>query len=91
VSLDLAFYILYIFRVSLFLLLLRSTIVTFFVSYVIFVGLALVACSFHVLALYSSTHIVMLPRLVIPLNVVLFLLIVFFLVVPLLLGRLRSR
>jgi hypothetical protein len=46
---------------------------------------------FHVLALSSSRHIVMLPRLVIHLTVVLFLPIVFFLVVPLLLGRLRSR
>jgi hypothetical protein len=58
---------------------------------VIFVGLALIACSFHVLALYSSRHIVMLPGLVIPLTVILFLPIVFFLVVPSLLGRLRSR
>jgi hypothetical protein len=71
--------------------LLRSTIVTFFVSYVIFVGLSLVACSFHALILYSSMHIVMLPRLVIPLTVVLFLHIAFFLVVPSLLGILRSR
>jgi hypothetical protein len=57
----------------------------------IFVELALVACSFHILALYSSRHIVMLPGLVIPLTVVLFLPIVFFLVVSSLLGRLRSR
>jgi hypothetical protein len=42
-------------------------------------GLALVACSFHILALYSSRHIVMLPGLVISLTVVLFLPIVFFL------------
>jgi hypothetical protein len=38
----------------LFLLPLRSTIVTFFVSSVIFVGLSLVVCSFHALVLYSS-------------------------------------
>jgi hypothetical protein len=43
------------------------------------VGLALVACSFHVLALYRSRHIVMLPEIVITLTVVLFLAIVFFL------------
>jgi hypothetical protein len=48
------------------------------VSCVIFVGLALVACSFHVLALYNSSHIVMLPGLVIPMAIVLFLPIVFF-------------
>ncbi|WVZ84521.1 hypothetical protein U9M48_031548 [Paspalum notatum var. saurae] len=76
---------------SLFLLLLSSTIVTFFVSYVIFVGLCHVVCSFHALALYSFKLIVMLLGLVIPLIVDLFLLIVFFLVVLLLLGRLRSR
>jgi hypothetical protein len=63
----------------------------FFVSCVIFVGLFLVACSFHALALYSSRHIVMLLGLVIPLTVALFLAIVFFLVVPSLLERLRSR
>jgi hypothetical protein len=63
----------------LFLLPLRSTIVTFFVYCVIFVGLALVACSFHVLALYRSRHIVMLLEIVITLTVVLFLAIVFFL------------
>jgi lipopolysaccharide export LptBFGC system permease protein LptF len=60
-------------------------------SFVIFVGLSLVACSFHALVLYSFRHIVMLFGLVIPLTVVLFLPIVFFLVVPSLLGRLRSR
>jgi hypothetical protein len=74
-----------------FLLPLKSTIVTFFVSCVIFVGLSLIACSFHALVLYSSRHIVMLLGLVIPLTVVLFLPIVFFLVVPSLLERLRSR
>jgi hypothetical protein len=47
--------------------------------------------SFHALALYSFRHIVMLPGLVIPLTIVLFLPIVFFLVVPSLLRRLRSR
>jgi uncharacterized protein YneF (UPF0154 family) len=40
-------------------------------------GLALIACSFHVLALYNSRHIVMLSWLVIPLTIVLYLLIVF--------------
>jgi hypothetical protein len=90
VSLGLTFYTLYIFRVSLFLLPLRSTIVTFVVSRDIFVGLSLVAFSFHALALYSSRHIVMLLGLVIPLTVVMFLPIVFFLVVPSFLGRLRS-
>jgi hypothetical protein len=50
----------------------------FFVSYVIFVGLSLVACSFHALPLYSSRYIVMLPGLI-PLTVVLFLPILFFL------------
>jgi hypothetical protein len=59
-------------------------------SCVIFVGLALIAYSFHVLALYSSRHIVMLPELVIPLTIILFLPIMFF-VVPSLLGSLRSR
>jgi hypothetical protein len=73
------------------LLPLRFTIVTFFVSCVIFVGLALVACSFRVLSLYSYMHIVMLPELVIPLTIVLFLPTVFFLVVLSLLERLRSR
>jgi hypothetical protein len=61
------------------------------VSCIIFVGLSLIACSFHAIALYSSKHIVMLLGLVIPLTVILFLPIVFFLVVPSLLGRLRSR
>jgi hypothetical protein len=56
-------------------------------SYAIFVGLSLVACSFHALALYSSRHIVILPGLVIYLTVVLFLSIVFFLLVPVLLRR----
>jgi hypothetical protein len=46
---------------------------------------------FHALALYSSRHIMMLPGLVIPLAVVLFLPIMFFLVVSSLLERLRSR
>ncbi|WVZ80638.1 hypothetical protein U9M48_028097 [Paspalum notatum var. saurae] len=68
-----------------------STIVTFFVSYVIFVGLCHVVCSFHALALYNFRLTVMLLGLVIPLIVDLFLLIVFFLVVLLLPGRLRSR
>jgi hypothetical protein len=54
-------------------------------------GISLNACSFHTLALYNYRHIVILPRLVITLTVILFLPIVFFLVVPLLLGRLRSR
>jgi hypothetical protein len=76
--------------VSLFLLPLKSIIVTFFVSCVIFVGLSLIACSFHALALYSSRHIVMLPGLVIPLSSF-SLSIVFFLMIPSLLGRLRSR
>jgi hypothetical protein len=58
---------------------------------VIFMGLYLVACSFLALALYSSMHILMLLGLVIPMIVNLFLLIVFFLVVLSLLGRLRSR
>jgi hypothetical protein len=49
-------------------------------------GLPLVTCSFHALALYSFRHIVMLLGLVIPLTVVLFLPIAFFLVVPSLLG-----
>jgi hypothetical protein len=61
-----------------------------FVSCVIFVGLALVACSFHVLALYNFRHIVMLSGLVIPLTVVPFPPIVLFLVVPSLLERLKS-
>jgi hypothetical protein len=52
---------------------------------------ALIACSFHAIALYSSRHIVMLLGLVIPLTVVLFLPTMFFLVIPSLLGRLRSR
>jgi hypothetical protein len=54
-------------------------------------GLSLIACSFHTLSLYSSRHIMMLPTLVIPLTIILFLSIMFFLVVPSLLGRLRSR
>jgi hypothetical protein len=58
---------------------------------VIFVGLFLFTCSFHDLALYNSKHIVMLLGPVIPLIVVLFLPIVFFFVVPLLLGRLRTK
>ncbi|WVZ70679.1 LOW QUALITY PROTEIN: hypothetical protein U9M48_019322 [Paspalum notatum var. saurae] len=40
-------------RVGCFSLPLSSTIVTFFVSYVIFVGLCPVVCSFHALALYG--------------------------------------
>jgi hypothetical protein len=60
-------------------------------SCVIFVGLALITCSFHVLPLYSFKHIVMLSGPVILLTVVLFLPIMFFLVVPSLLERLRSR
>jgi hypothetical protein len=62
-----------------------------FVSYVIFVRPSSVACSFHAIALYSSRHIVMLPVLVIPLTIILFLPIVSFLVVPSLIERLRSR
>jgi hypothetical protein len=69
----------------------RSTIVTFFISCVIFVGLSLVTCSLHALALYSSRHIVILPGLVISLTVVPFFPSVSFLVVPSLLERLRSR
>jgi hypothetical protein len=42
------------------------------------VGLSLVACSFLTLTLYNSRNIVMLPGLVIPLTIILFLLIVFF-------------
>jgi hypothetical protein len=53
-------------------------------------GLSLVTCSFHALALYSSRHIVMLLGLVISLAVVFFLPIVFFLVVLSLLRRLRN-
>ncbi|WVZ75789.1 hypothetical protein U9M48_023820 [Paspalum notatum var. saurae] len=53
---------------SLFLLPLSSTIVTFFVSYVIFVGLCHVVCSFHTLALYGFRLTVMLLGLVIPLS-----------------------
>ncbi|WVZ73920.1 hypothetical protein U9M48_022171 [Paspalum notatum var. saurae] len=79
------------FSILLFLLLLSSTIVTFFVSYVIFMGLCHVICSFHALALYSFRLIVMLLGLMISLIVDLFLLIVFFLVILLLLGRLRNR
>jgi hypothetical protein len=45
---------------------------------VIFVELSLVIYSFHTLALYNFRHIVMLPGLVIPLTVLLFLTIVFF-------------
>jgi hypothetical protein len=41
-----------------------------FVSSVIFVGLSLVACSFHALVLYSSRYIVMLLGLVIPLTAI---------------------
>jgi hypothetical protein len=59
-------------------------------SYIIFMRLSLVVYSFHALALYISRHIMMLPRLVIPLTIVLFLPIIFFLVVPSLLGRVRS-
>jgi hypothetical protein len=58
-------------------------------SYDIFVGLD--AYSFHTLALYNFRLIVMLPRLVIPLIVDLFLSIVFFLVVPSMLGRLKNK
>jgi hypothetical protein len=62
-----------------------------FVSCIIFMGLSLIVCSFHALVLYSSRHIVMLLGLVIPLTVILFLPIMFFLVVPSLLERLRSK
>jgi hypothetical protein len=58
---------------------------------VIFMGLSLIAYSFHALVLYSSRHIMMLLGLVIPLTIVLFQPIVFFLVVSSLLRRLRSR
>ncbi|WVZ97479.1 LOW QUALITY PROTEIN: hypothetical protein U9M48_043012 [Paspalum notatum var. saurae] len=44
---------------------LSSTIVTFFVSYVILVGLCHIVCSFHALALYTFRLIVMLLGLVI--------------------------
>jgi hypothetical protein len=47
-------------------------------SCVIFLGLAPIAYSFHIQALYSSRHIVMLLGVVIPLTVVLFLSIIFF-------------
>ncbi|WVZ83718.1 LOW QUALITY PROTEIN: hypothetical protein U9M48_030838 [Paspalum notatum var. saurae] len=63
------------FLILLFLLPLSSTIVTFFVSYVIFVVLCPIICSFHALALYSFRLTVMLLGLVIPLIVDLFLLI----------------
>ncbi|WVZ70966.1 LOW QUALITY PROTEIN: hypothetical protein U9M48_019595 [Paspalum notatum var. saurae] len=59
-------------RVGLFLAPTRSTIVIF-VSYVIFVGLCPVVCSFHALALYGFGLTVMLLGLVIPLIVDLFL------------------
>jgi hypothetical protein len=62
-----------------------------FVSCVIFVRLSLITCSFYALALYISRYIMMLPELVIPLLIILFLPIVLFLVVSLLLGKLRSR
>ncbi|WVZ99340.1 hypothetical protein U9M48_044661 [Paspalum notatum var. saurae] len=52
---------------------LGSTIVIFFVSYVIFVGLCHVVCSFHALALYGFGLTVMLLGLVIPPIVDLFL------------------
>jgi hypothetical protein len=67
---------------SLFMFPLRSTIAIFFVSCIIYVGLSLITCSFHALALYNSRHIVMLLGLVIPLTIVLFPHIVFFLMVP---------
>jgi hypothetical protein len=89
--LVLTFRILYIFWVGLFLLPPSSTIITCFMSYDIFVGLYLDAYSFHTLALYNFRLIVMLPRLVIPLIVDLFLSIVFFLVVPSMLGRLKNK
>jgi hypothetical protein len=68
-----------------------STIVTRFVSYVVFMGLSCVVYHFHAQVLYNSRPTVMLPRLVICLIVDLFLCIMFFLVALLLLGRLRSR
>jgi hypothetical protein len=55
------------------------------------VGLGLVACSFHALALYSSKHIVMLPGLVIHLTVVLFLPIVLFLVESLIAWKTKKQ
>jgi len=67
-------------KVSLFMVPLRFTIVTFFMFCIIFMGLYLVACSFLALALYSFMHILMLLGLLIHLIVDLFLLIVFFLV-----------
>jgi hypothetical protein len=69
---------LYILWVNLFLFPLRSTIIIFFMFCVIFVELSLVIYSFHTLALYNFRHILMLPGLVIPLTVLLFLTIVFF-------------
>jgi hypothetical protein len=69
-------------RSQFFLLPLKSTIATFFVSCIIFVGPSLVAYYLHAQALYSLDHIVMLLGLVIPLTVVLFQSIMFFLVVP---------
>jgi hypothetical protein len=61
---------------------LSFTIITCFGFCIIFMELYLVVCSFHDATLYSSKRIVMLLGLLIPLVVVLFLPIVFFLVVP---------
>src|SRR4051812_25021227 len=79
-----------IFGVSLFLLPLRSTTVTFG-FYAIFVGLSLFLSSFLVPARYSSRPTPMLHGRVILWIAVHFLLIVFFLVVLSLPGRRRSR
>jgi hypothetical protein len=64
---------------------------SFFVSCVIFMRLTLIVCSFHVLTLYSSKHIMMLSCLVISRTIVLFLFIMFFLMIFLLLERLKSN
>jgi hypothetical protein len=57
-------------------------------SCIIFVGLALITCSFYTLPLYSFRYIVMLTGLVITLIIILFSDYCVFLVVPSLLGRL---
>jgi hypothetical protein len=90
-TLVLIFPILHIFLVNLFWPPISSTIVTRFVSYVVFMGLSCVVYHFHAQVLYNSRPTVMLPRLVICLIVDLFLCIMFFLVALLLLGRLRSK
>uniref|UniRef100_A0ACD5VHT9 Uncharacterized protein n=1 Tax=Avena sativa TaxID=4498 RepID=A0ACD5VHT9_AVESA len=90
-SLVLTSLILFIFRVSLFLLLPLFTIVIFSVFFVIFMVRSLVVFSFRVLAPSSSSAIRMLRGRVILRIAVHFLLTVCFLVVRLLLGRRRNR